>query len=146
MKEKVKELTPLLEWFKQNIAMAKVDGDQAENQRRSEFSRYAHRLPTTHTLVHGLLSALEEIEKRSRTLLEKGAAARLVDKDVDSAEVAALVERLRGAITHYQVSGNYFFGLSVPHTKGQISQQQAIYDGIANLTVSTFLLVCLLCS
>jgi hypothetical protein len=37
----------------------------------------------------------------------KGTAARFVDKGEDSGEVARLVERLREAITHYQVSENF---------------------------------------
>ena len=37
-------------------------------------------------------------------LLEKGVAARLIDKADDSKEVARLVERLREAIAIYQVS------------------------------------------
>ncbi|KAF9643346.1 hypothetical protein BDM02DRAFT_3191803 [Thelephora ganbajun] len=64
-----------------------------------------------------LTSALEEIEERSRELLTKGTAARFVDED--SGGVARLVERLREVIAHYQ-----------------ISQQQAIYDQIANLAPS----------
>jgi len=47
---------------------------------------------------------LEEIEKRSQGLLEKGKAARFVDKGRDSGEVVKLVEQLRDAITRYQVS------------------------------------------
>jgi len=54
---------------------------------------------------------LEEIEKRSQALLEKAEAPRFVDKAVlfvdkgrDSGEVVKLVERLRDAITRYQVS------------------------------------------
>jgi len=47
---------------------------------------------------------LKEIEKRSQALLEKGKAARFVDKGRDSGEVVKLIERLRDAITHYQVS------------------------------------------
>ena len=47
---------------------------------------------------------LEEIEERSRALLEKGKAARFVDKARDSGEVVRLVERLRDAITRYQVN------------------------------------------
>ena len=56
------------------------------------------------TPVNGLRSALEEIEQRSQALLEKGKAARFVDKGRDSGEVVTLVERLRDAITRYQVS------------------------------------------
>ena len=52
---------------------------------------------------------LSRIEKRSQELLEKGTAARLVDKKADSGEVASLVDQLREAITHYQVSEKCFF-------------------------------------
>jgi len=47
---------------------------------------------------------LEDIEKRSQALLEKGKVARFIDKGRDSGEVVKLVERLRDAITRYQVS------------------------------------------
>jgi len=47
---------------------------------------------------------LKDIEKRSQVLLKKGKAARFVDKGRDSGEVVKLVERLRDAITRYQVS------------------------------------------
>ena len=57
------------------------------------------------TPVNCLHSALEDIEKRSQTLLKKGKVARFVDKGGDSGEVVKLVERLRDAIIRYQVSG-----------------------------------------
>jgi len=47
---------------------------------------------------------LKDIEKQSQELLKKGKAARFVDKGRDSGEVVKLVERLRDAITRYQVS------------------------------------------
>ncbi|KAF9652211.1 hypothetical protein BDM02DRAFT_3161863 [Thelephora ganbajun] len=100
VEDKIKDLKPQLDRFKQNITTTPVGGDPEETGRRKE-----------------LTSALEEIEERSRELLAKGTAARFADKD--SGEVAGLVERLREAITHYQ-----------------ISQQQVIYDRIANLTSS----------
>ena len=100
------DLIPLLDRFKQDVTATTVDRDQAENRRRSIFSRYVRRSFTTYTLINGIPSALEDIEKRSRVLLEKGAAARFLDKEEDSVEVARLVERLREAITHYQVSEN----------------------------------------
>jgi len=118
VKEKVGDLVPLLERFKQNIAVTKSDGDQAENQRRSEFSRCVRQSLTTLALVENPLSALAEIEKRSRALLEKGAAARFVDKGEDSAEVTRLIERLREAITHYQVSEHCIFPSSAAHVEG----------------------------
>jgi len=97
VKEKVEELIPLLERFRQNIAMTTDGRDQAEERRRSELSRCVRRSLITPTLVNGILSTLEEIEKRSRVLLEKG---------------TGLIERLREAITQYQVSGNCLDSLS----------------------------------
>ena len=98
--------------------MTTADGDHAEKQRRSELSRYARRSLTPPTHANNLLSALEEIERRSRALLEKGIAARFVDKGDDSKEVTRLVERLREAIAHYQVSGNYFVASDMIQTEG----------------------------
>jgi len=139
VREKISDLIPVLERFKQNITTATIDGDQAETQRRIELSRCARRLLNAPTLTKGLRSALGDIEKRSRELLAKGTAVRFLDKGADSGEVVKLVERLRVAIAQYQVSGNLFVASSTTHAAGQISQQQAIYDQITNLTVRIFL-------
>ena len=138
VREKIEDLIPTLERFKQNTTVSAADGDHAEKQRRSELSRYARRslIPPTH--VNGLLSTLEEIGRRSGALLEKGIAARFVDKGEDSKEVARLIERLREAIIHYQVSGNHFVASGMIQADVQVSQQQAIYDQITGLTVRTF--------
>ena len=48
--------------------------------------------------------SLEDIEKRSLALSEKGKVARVLDKTQDSGEVIKLVEELRRAILIYQVS------------------------------------------
>ena len=61
------------------------------------------------TRIDGPCSVLEEIEKRSNELLEKGKAARFVDKGRDSGEVVKLVEELRDAIIRYQVSEDLIF-------------------------------------
>jgi len=61
-------------------------------------------MPHFFTLANSPLRVLGEIEKRSQALLEKGRAARFLDKGRDSGEVVKLVERLRDAITRYQVS------------------------------------------
>ena len=82
---------------------------------------YVHRLLTTKTFVNGLHSALEEIEKRAQKLMEKGAAARFIDKGGDSREVVGLVERLREANVHYQVSKKCLVSTSMIHTGGQVS-------------------------
>ena len=78
---------------------------------------------TTHyTIPVDLLpSALEEIEKRSHALLKKGGTARLVDKGEDSVEVTRLIERLREAITHYQVGENYVVASNTAHIRAGIT-------------------------
>jgi hypothetical protein len=48
--------------------------------------------------------SLEDIEKRSRVLLEKGNAARILDKKQDSGMVLKFIEELRQAILIYQVN------------------------------------------
>jgi len=106
VREKIKDLTPVLERFKQSITTATIDGDQAETQRRTELSRCARRLLDAPILTKVLYSALEYIKNQSRELLAKGPAVRFLDKGADSGEVVKLVERLREAITQYQVSGN----------------------------------------
>ena len=87
---------------------------------------------------------MEEIEQRSQSLLEKGKAARFVDKGRDSGEVVKLVERFRDAITCYQVSKDRFVASNATYIAGQISQQQAIYDQITDLTVRVFQLIFIL--
>jgi len=109
VKEKLEGLQPQLDRLKQNITTTAIDGDPEETGRRTELTRYAYQLLTLTALVNDLPSALEEIEKRSQELLEKGTGARFVDKRRDTGEVARLVERLREVITHYQVSGDFFF-------------------------------------
>lgn len=47
--------------------------------------------------------SLEDIERRSQTLLAKGKAARILDKTQDSGKIIKLVEDLRQAILIYQV-------------------------------------------
>jgi septation ring formation regulator EzrA len=110
VKEKIEDLIPHLNRFKQNANAAMANGDQAEKQRLSELSRYVSRSPATPALTNGLRSTLEKIEKRSQELLAKGAAARFIDKSADSGEVVKLIEQLREAITHYQVSENWIVG------------------------------------
>jgi len=46
---------------------------------------------------------LEDIEKRSQTLLGKGKAAKFLDKTQDSSTVVQLIEELRQAVLIYQV-------------------------------------------
>ena len=101
------------------------------------MTRYVHRLFPLPALVDGLFSTLAEIERRSQELLAKGRVARFVDKARDSGEVAKLIERLREAVIHYQVSENCFQH-RIQLTARQVSQQQAVYDRITDLAVSDF--------
>jgi len=78
---------------------------------------------------------LGEIERRSQALLAKGGAARFVDKGDDSKEVVRLIERVQEAIGQYQVSEYSVVISGTVDTEEQISQQQAIYDRITDLTV-----------
>ncbi|KAF9645055.1 hypothetical protein BDM02DRAFT_3173723, partial [Thelephora ganbajun] len=133
VKDMIKGLKPQFYRLKQNITTTS-DGDREEVGRRKELTRCPHRLPTASTLVDGLRSALKEIEERSQELLAKSTAARFLDRD--SGEVTRLVERLREAITHYHVSRKRFAATNRTHMGDQISQQQAIYDQIANLSSS----------
>jgi hypothetical protein len=110
VKEKIEDLIPHLNRFKQNADAAMANGDQAEKQRLSELSRYTYQSSAIPTLANGLRSALDKIKKRSQELLAKGAAARFIDKNADSGEVTRLIEQLREAITHYQVSEDWIAG------------------------------------
>ena len=103
VRDKIEDLIPLLAKLKQNVTATAADADGGENRRRSELSRYALQLFTIHVYANVRRSTLEEIEKRSQALLEKGVLARFMDKENDSKEVARLVERLREAIALYQV-------------------------------------------
>ena len=118
VKDKAEDLIPLLEKLKQNVTATAVDADGGENRRRLELSRYAPQLFTIHVYVNGHRSTLEDIEKRSQVLLEKGVAARFMDKEDDPKEVARLVERLREAITLYQVSEIWIVSPGAAHTRG----------------------------
>ena len=108
---------------------------------RSPIARFA-------ISVNASRSTLEEIEKQSQELLEKANAPRLIDKAAlfvdkrrDSGEVVKLIERLREAVTRYQVSKDWFVASNTTYTLGQVSQQQAIYDQITNLTVRVLRLI-----
>ena len=93
-----------------------ADIDGGENLRRLELTRYATQLFTIYVYTNGHRSTLEEIEKGSQVLLEKGVPARFIDKEGDSKEVAKLVKRLREAIALYQVSGIWIVSPGAAHT------------------------------
>ena len=108
IKEKIEGLKLQLDRLKQNITTTKIDGDPEETGRRTELTRCARQLLGLPALIDGRRRALKEIEEQSMELLKKGPVARFVDKGGDSGKAAELVERLREAITNYQVSENCF--------------------------------------
>lgn len=127
-----------MEAFKQIVTLTETDGDQGENQRRSELSRCVCRPLTTFALVDILLSSLEEIEKGFRALVARGAVARFfVGTAKDFVEAARLFEQFQEVITHYQVSDNCLVPWSTTHIGVQMSQRQTIHDQITNPTPSS---------
>ena len=117
VREKVESLKPQLDRLKQIITATTIDGDPEETSRRVELARYVRRSLTTFALVNGLCSALGEILRESQELLAKDPVVQFMDKDADPGKVARLIERLRKAISNYQVSGNYSVAPSAPHRK-----------------------------
>jgi len=65
VKEKVEELVPMLERFRQNISVTTDGGDQAEKQRRSELSRCVHQSPIIPTLKNFSSGYLHEPDQDS---------------------------------------------------------------------------------
>ena len=90
-----------------------VEGRYGDNKLRRESSgggetRATHKVPITSLSSYRLKPiiidrSLEDIEKRSRRLLDKGKGARILDKRRDSGAIVKLVEELRQAILLYQV-------------------------------------------
>lgn len=81
---------------------ASVDDNHEEAKRREQLNQC---VPCPFSCRRNLIicRSLEAIEKRSLALLEKGTAARILDKTQDSQAVIKLVEDLRQAILIYQV-------------------------------------------
>ena len=104
VKEKIGDLVPQLERFKQIITTATVDGDPEETGRRTVLTGCVSRLTTVTTALNGRRSTFKQIEESSQKLLAKKSFARFADKDKDSKLVVGLIERLREAMVCYQVS------------------------------------------
>ena len=138
VKEKVEELVPQLDRFKQNITTTIVDGDPEETNRRIGLARCVHvlRLTVIMTATASRRRTFKQVEELSDKLSAKSAFIRFVDRGEDSKVVARLIERLREAIVCYQVRYYYYHPQSSVLDRDQISQQQAIYRQITHLTVS----------
>jgi hypothetical protein len=87
------------------LVEANPNGNDEEVERRSQLAKFVSRpeLLVLPKLIHSDRS-LEEVGSRAVVLSEKGKVARVLDKTRDSAEVVALVEKLRQAVVIYQVS------------------------------------------
>ena len=107
MKEKVEELIPQLERFKQNITTPIVEGDPEESDRRSGLAGYVPQLATAVITTNHNSSTFKHIEELSYKLLEKGAIPRFVDKGEDAKVVTKLIDQLREALNCYQVSDHH---------------------------------------
>lgn len=106
VKEKLEDLIPQLERFKQNITTTTVDGDPEETNRRKGLATCVPRLIAVVTPPDDHCSTFKQVEELSKKLLAKNAIARFVDKGKDSGLVVKLIERFREAIVCYQVD-NY---------------------------------------
>ena len=86
------------------LAKANPSDNSEEVERRSQLAQFVSRpVLVQQKLIHTDRS-LEYVGARAVVLSEKGKVARFLDKTKDSAEVVALVEKLRQDIVIYQVS------------------------------------------
>ena len=107
VKEKVEELIPQLDRFKQNISATTVDGDPEETDRRVGLTRYVLPSMTIMTATANRRSTFKQVEELSQKLSAKSAFIRFADRGEDAKVVARLIERLREAIVCYQVRHRY---------------------------------------
>ena len=82
-----------------------ADGNHDEAERRKQLTRFDSIPSLSSYLLKPITFArsLEDIEKQSQALLDKGKLARILDKRQDSGKVVKLVEELGQAILLYQV-------------------------------------------
>ncbi|KAF9784564.1 hypothetical protein BJ322DRAFT_1109280 [Thelephora terrestris] len=112
--------TDLIEWVvtlkEELLKDAPSDGKEAERRTKLKRSAVDPAVFSVDLIAH---RSLENVEKRSRSLLGKKWPARFLDTPRDSAIVVGFVEEIRQAILLYRVS-----------------QQQSTLDQIAGLTSS----------
>ena len=99
------DLIPWLTKLKDNMTTPSTDNNPEEAERREQLTRFASRPRLPSHWLKSILHprSLEEIEKRSRMLFDKGKVAKIIDKKRDSGVITKLVEELRQAILTYQV-------------------------------------------
>lgn len=107
VREKIENLVPQLDRFKQSITTAADDKDPEETTRRRRLIRCVHWSIAVVITSNCRSSTFKEIEHFSKKLLAKNVIARLADKGEDSKVVTRLIERLREAIFCYQVGDSF---------------------------------------
>ena len=107
VREKIENLVPQLDRFKQSITTAADDKDPEETTRRRRLIRCVHWSIAVVITSNCRSSTFKEIEHFSKKLLAKSLIARLADKGEDSKVVTRLIERLREAIFCYQVGDGF---------------------------------------
>ena len=118
--------------------MKEATGDEKEAERRTNLKWFALSLAI---LPVDSISrrSLEDVEKRSRSLLGKKWPARFLDAPRDSAILVEFVEDIRKAILIYSVGTKSSRGQPPLTHSRQASQQQSTLQRIIRLTVRFFL-------
>ena len=107
VREKIENLVPQLDRFKQSITTAVDDKDPEETTRRRRLIRCVQWSIVAVITSNCRSSTFKEVEHFSKKLLAKNVFARLADKGEDSKVVTRLIERLREAIFCYQVGDGF---------------------------------------
>ena len=105
MKDKLDDLIPWLEKMLATLTKGNPSKDLEEVERRSQLAKFVTCLGfPVYSKATYCDRSLEDVGTRAASLSDKGNFARVLDKARDSAEVVALVEKLRRASVIYQVS------------------------------------------
>ena len=104
VEEKLRDLIPWISKLKDSVTSPGAGDNPEEVERLEQLIRFA---PPPRRLTCSSQSycnrSFEDIEKRSRMLLDKGKVAKILDKKRDSGMIVKLVEQLRQVILVYQV-------------------------------------------
>ena len=104
VEDKLGDLVLWLTKLKNSLATTSIDNNRDEAERREQLTRFlSHPYRSCQSNPTVCPRSLEDIDKQSQTLLDKGKVAKILDKGQDSAVVVKLVEELRQAILIYQV-------------------------------------------
>ena len=111
MKDKLEDLFPWVTKLKDSLTKANPKSDREEAERRTQLAKFALHLPYPCHVKLILCRSLDDIEKQSQMLLEKGKGrmgkvVRILDKTQDAQAVVGLFNQLQKAIVIYQVCVN----------------------------------------